>query len=63
MGLRHGDLTDTLLHKISIDEYQPKTGDAKDVVVFAFNVMEENVGWDLYNFISSGSWCSWNYFG
>ena len=54
MGLRYGDLKDTVLSKISIDEFEPKTGDAKDVMVLGFYVTESAVGEDLYHFLSSG---------
>lgn len=54
MGIRQGDLVDTVLSKLSIDEYEPKTGDSKDVVVLGINVTEDSVGQDLYNFLSSG---------
>ena len=52
-GLSEGDLKDTVLKKISIDEYEPKTGESKDVVVVGFHVNENTPGQDLYNFISS----------
>ena len=48
-----GDLKDTILKKISIDEYEPKTGEAKDVVVLGFYLNENTPGQDLYNFISN----------
>lgn len=53
MGLKAGDLKDTVLKKISIDEYEPKTGEAKDVMVLGFHVKESAVGDDLYHFISN----------
>ena len=53
MGLREGDLKDTVLKNISIDEYEPKTGEAKDVMVFGFHVKESAVGNDLYHYISN----------
>ena len=36
MPLRENDLIDTMFKEISIDEFQPKTGDTKDVVVLGF---------------------------
>lgn len=54
MGLYEGDLKDTVLKKISIDEYEPKTGDSKDVVVVGYHVIDEIVGNDLYTFINNG---------
>lgn len=53
MGLKQGDLKDTVLSKVSIDEFEPKTGDSKDVLVLGFHVLEQNVGDDLYSFLNS----------
>ena len=53
-GLREGDLNDTVLSKISLDEFEPKTGDSKDVIVIGYQVTESSVGTDLYNFINNG---------
>ena len=33
MALKEGDLKNTILKNISIDEFEPKTGEAKDVMV------------------------------
>jgi hypothetical protein len=52
MALKEGDLKDVVLKKISIDEFEPKTGDAKDVLVLGFQVTESNVGDDLYGFLN-----------
>lgn len=53
MGLKAGDLKDTVLKRLSIDEYEPKTGEASDVMVFGFHVKESAVGEDLYHYISN----------
>lgn len=53
MGLYEGDLKDTILKKISIDEYEPKTGESKDVVVIGYYVTDDLVGKDLYTFINN----------
>lgn len=53
MGIRHGDLNDTVLSKISIDEFEPKTGESKDVMVVGFNVTENGAGKDLSTFLNS----------
>ena len=53
MPLREGDLIDTVLKKISVDEFEPKTGKEKDVAVIGFYLNSESAGQDLYNFISS----------
>lgn len=51
MSLRENDLVDTVLRKLSIDEFEPKTGNAKDVMVLGFYVTEQNAGTDLYHFL------------
>jgi len=53
MGLREGDLKDTILKKISLDEFEPKTGDSKDVIVAGFLLKDKAVGEDLNSFLSS----------
>jgi len=53
MGIKHGDLIDTIISKISIDEFEPKTGKSKDVMVVGFNITEESAGEDLNTFINS----------
>jgi len=53
MGLHTGDLQDTMLKKISIDEYEPKTGDSSEVLVLGFSLRESSQGQDLYNFLNS----------
>lgn len=52
MSLREGDLKNVVLKKLSIDEFEPKTGDAKDVLVLGFQVTESSVGEDLYGFLN-----------
>jgi hypothetical protein len=53
MGLQAEDLKDTILKKVSIDEYEPKTGDSADVLVLGFSLKESSHGQDLYNFLNS----------
>lgn len=53
MALRHGDLIDTMLSKISIDEFEPKTGNSEDVIVVGFYTIDHNVGVDLYGFLNN----------
>jgi len=55
MGLRNGELKDTVLSKISIDEFEPKTGDVKNVVVVGFNLNEQAAGKDLYTFLNNST--------
>lgn len=53
MTIREGDLQNTVLKKLSIDEFEPKTGDSKDVLVLGFHVNESAPGTDLYKFINN----------
>lgn len=55
MGLKHGDLKDTIVKDISFDQYEPKTGDSKDTIVMAFQTPEQGVGQDLYSFLNNGN--------
>jgi hypothetical protein len=54
MNLRHGDLRDCVLKKISIDQYEPKTGNSEDTIVVAFQTPEQAAGIDLHSFFNSG---------
>ena len=54
MSLLSGDLVDTVLRKVSIDEFTPKTGTPEEVSVVGFYVTENSVGQDLYRFINNG---------
>ena len=56
MGLKHRDLVDTVLSQISIDEFEPKTGEPKDVVVVAFKVNDETPSLDLYTFLNNSAY-------
>lgn len=51
MPLKSGDLKDTVLKKISLDEFEPKTGNEKDVAVVGFYLNTEGAAQDLYNFL------------
>lgn len=53
MALKHGDLRDTVLDKISIDEFEPKTGKVEDIIVVGLYVTDGNVGKDLYDFLNN----------
>jgi predicted RNA-binding protein with RPS1 domain len=55
MSLKESDLVDVVLPKISIDEFEPKTGEKENVAVMGFFVTEQSVGEDLANFINKGS--------
>lgn len=52
MSLREGDLKDTVLSKLSVDEFEPKTGDAKDVMVLGFYATQNSAAEDLYHFLN-----------
>jgi len=52
MPLKPNDLRYTVLKKISFDEFEPKTGDERDVAVLGFYVSQEDAGKDLYSFLS-----------
>ena len=51
MSLKHGDLKDNILPIISIDEFEPKAGDIKDVIVVGFYLKDEPPAKDLNRFI------------
>jgi len=53
MTIREGDLQNTVLKKISIDEFEPKTGDSGNVCVIGFHVNENSPATDLYKFINN----------
>ena len=52
MALRQQDLKNTMLKKISVDEFEPKTGETKDVMVVGFHIHEQQAGKDLYRFLN-----------
>lgn len=54
MGIKANDLKDTMLGKVVIDTFEPKTGESKDVIVVGFNTVDEKVGEDVYNFLNTG---------
>ena len=51
-NLRHGDLAGVVTSKISVDEFEPKTGEKEDVAVIGFYVTEQEAGNDLARFIA-----------
>ena len=53
MALKEGDLKNTMLKKISIDEFEPKTGESADVMVIGMYLNETNPAKDLYHFINN----------
>ena len=55
MSLREEDLKGVVLPKISVDEFEPKTGEKEDISVIGLYVKEESAGEDLANFINKGS--------
>ncbi|MDA8842098.1 hypothetical protein N9N08_00300 [bacterium] len=53
MPLRENDLVNTMFKDISIDEFEPKTGDTKDVLVLGFYLNENLSGKDLYSYLNN----------
>lgn len=54
MSLKNGDLAGTVLPDVSIDEFEPKAGDEKDVIVVAFYLNDQDPADDLNTFIQRG---------
>lgn len=54
MSLKNGDLAGTILSNISLDEFEPKAGEEKDVIVVAFYLKDEDPAEDLNTFIQRG---------
>jgi hypothetical protein len=54
MSLKNGDLAGTVLPDVSIDEFEPKAGDDKDVIVVAFYLNDQDPAEDLNTFIQRG---------
>lgn len=52
MALREQDLKNTMLKKISVDEFEPKTGSNNEVMVVGFHIKEHQAGKDLYKFLN-----------
>ena len=50
MALKEGDPKNTMLKKISIDEFEPKTGESADVMVVGMYLNETNPAKDLYHY-------------
>ena len=53
-GLRPGDLTDSLSHRITIDQYKSKMGNDRDIIVVAFKANDKFPAVDLMEFIEKG---------
>jgi hypothetical protein len=54
MSLKNGDLAGTVLPEVSIDEFEPKAGEEKDVIVVAFYLTDQEPADDLNTFIQRG---------
>jgi hypothetical protein len=54
MSLKNGDLAGTILSTVSIDEFEPKAGDTKEVIVVAFYLNDQEPAEDLNTFIQRG---------
>ena len=53
MPLRENDLANTVLKKISVDEFEPKTGTTENVLVLGFQLSENLPSKDLYKFLNN----------
>ncbi len=53
MPLRENDLANTVLKKISVDEFEPKTGTSENVLVLGFQLSENLPSKDLYKFLNN----------
>lgn len=53
-GLRPGDLEHLVLNKVSIDQFEPKTGSDKEVLVMGLYSKDEEPAQDLARFIERG---------
>jgi len=53
-GLRPGDLEYLILNKVSIDQFEPKTGSDKEVLVMGLYSKDEEPAQDLARFIERG---------
>ena len=51
-ALKHGDLQGVVTNKVSVDEFEPKTGEKENIAVIGFYVTEQAAGDDLAKFIS-----------
>jgi hypothetical protein len=51
-NLRAGDLRYSIIKQISVDQFEPKTGEIEDVVVIGFYAINQRAGYDLYNFLN-----------
>lgn len=54
--MQHEELVDLVIPKISLDEFSPKTGENKDVIVLGFYVNDMAPAKDLSNFIETGAY-------
>jgi hypothetical protein len=54
MSLKNGDLSGTILPYVSIDEFEPKAGKERDVIVVAFYLNDQGPAEDLNTFIQRG---------
>ena len=51
-ALKHGDLSGVVRNRISVDEFEPKTGEKENIAVVGFYVTEQEAGNDLAKFIA-----------
>ena len=53
MAIMEKDLVNTVIKTISVDEFEPKTGELEKVMVVGFFVINNGPGDDLYQFINN----------
>jgi|TARA_B100000965_G_scaffold377836_1_gene372207 hypothetical protein len=53
-GLRPNDLQHLILNKVSIDEFEPKSGDSSEILVMGLYAKDEEPARDLSRFIERG---------
>jgi len=53
-GVGHNDLKGLVSNRISIAEFEPKTGNEEDVIVVAFYVKDDKPAQDLATFMEKG---------
>ena len=54
MGLKTNDLEGTISNKISLDEFEPKSGTTKEIIVIGFYAIDKKPAKDLNTFIQRG---------
>ena len=53
-GLKPNDLEHLILDKVSLDEFEPKSGESKNILVMGLYAVDEEPARDLSRFIERG---------